>query len=111
MKMRVSIAGLSCLTVFVASGVAWGGTERQSTPAPENGPAADQELLFFVEEQDLVSATKRPITLRKAPAIATIITADDIKEMGARNLADVLKMVPGFGVSINGSSAESVGKK
>lgn len=60
-----------------------------------------EDLLMFYEEQDLVTATKRPTTLRKAPAIATIITAEEIRNMGARNLLDVMKMVPGLGVSIN----------
>ncbi len=49
----------------------------------------------------MVTATKRKISTRKAPAIATVITADEIKNMGARDLTDVLKTVPGFGVSIN----------
>ncbi len=60
-----------------------------------------EELLLFYEEKDLVVATKRPVSLRKAPAIAAIITSDEIKNMGARNIMDVLKMVPGIGISIN----------
>jgi outer membrane receptor for monomeric catechols len=66
--------------------------------ASKNSQSKDitrEELLLFYEEKDLVVATKRVIPLRKAPAIATIITADEIKNMGARNLMDVLKMVPG----------------
>ncbi|HYS44210.1 MAG TPA: TonB-dependent receptor, partial [Geobacteraceae bacterium] len=61
----------------------------------------EKELLVFYEEQDLYTATKRATPLRKAPAIATIVAADEIRNMGARNLLDVLKLVPGFGVSIN----------
>jgi len=60
-----------------------------------------EELLLFYEEKDLVIATKRATPLRKAPAIASIITAEDIKNMGARNLMDVLKMSTGIGISIN----------
>jgi iron complex outermembrane receptor protein len=59
------------------------------------------ELLLLYGEKALVTATKHSTPLRKAPAIATIITADEIRNMGARNLLDVLKMVPGFGISIN----------
>ncbi|MDI6729582.1 MAG: Plug domain-containing protein, partial [Thermodesulfovibrionales bacterium] len=72
--------------------------------ASKNSQAKDstkEELLLFYEEKDLVVATKRKIPLSKAPAIATIITADEIKNMGARNIMDVLKMVPGIGISIN----------
>jgi iron complex outermembrane receptor protein len=60
-----------------------------------------KELLLFYEEKDLVIAARRPIPLRKAPAIAAIITAEEIKNMGARNLMDALKTLPGFGVSID----------
>jgi outer membrane cobalamin receptor len=52
-------------------------------------------------ETFMVTATKRKISVRKAPAIATVITADEIRNMGARDLTDVLKTVPGFGVAIS----------
>ncbi|RJR19246.1 MAG: TonB-dependent receptor [Nitrospiraceae bacterium] len=58
-----------------------------------------EELLFFFEEEELVIATRSTIPVRKAPAIATVITAQEIRNMGARNTLDVLKTVPGFGVS------------
>ncbi len=68
----------------------------------DDGRADEDELAFYeLEEQFMVTATKRKIAVRKAPAIATVVTADEIRNMGARNLMDVLKMVPGFGVSIN----------
>ncbi|MDD2851076.1 MAG: TonB-dependent receptor [Desulfuromonadaceae bacterium] len=67
-----------------------------------------QDLLLFMEEQDLVTATKRHTTVRKAPAVATIIDADEIRNMGARNLLDVLKMVPGLGISINEIGANMI---
>ncbi len=59
-----------------------------------------EELLLFFEEKDLVIATKRKTPIRKAPAIATVITAREIRNMGARNILDVLKRVPGIGISI-----------
>lgn len=100
----------SCLVSFFflvicleVNGAARGAGESPSTPnlvVAENA-TTEKELLVFYEEQDLYTATKRATSLRKAPAIATIITADEIRNMGARNLQDVLKMVPGFGISIN----------
>lgn len=76
--------------------------------AAENVPAAaaeasetQAELQLLYDEQALVTATRRSTPLRKAPAIATIITAEEIRNMGARNLLDVLKMVPGIGISTN----------
>src|SRR6185369_12981131 len=82
----------------------WGAVEAipQSAMAVAKDKETDSnEISMFYEEHDLVTATKRPTSLYKAPAIATIITADEIRNMGARNLLDVLKMVPGFGVSNN----------
>lgn len=82
----------------------WGADDFLSQPdfqTSESNTTENKELLLFFEEQDLVTATKRATSLRKAPAIATIITADEIRNMGARNLLDVLKMVPGIGISIN----------
>lgn len=72
-----------------------------STDQVASVSTTEKDLLLFMEEQDLVTATKRHTSLRKAPAIATVITSDEIRNMGALNLLDVLKMVPGFGVSIN----------
>lgn len=60
-----------------------------------------KELLLFFDEKDLVTATRRVTPLRKAPAIATVITAEEIKNMAASNLYDVLKRIPGIGISIN----------
>jgi outer membrane receptor for ferrienterochelin and colicin len=62
------------------------------------------EDLFNVSLDELVAiytASKQRMPVNKAPAIATVITAEEIRNMGARNLLDVLKMVPGVGVSIN----------
>lgn len=58
-----------------------------------------EEMLLFFDESDLIiTATKQPQTVADAPAIATIITADDIRKMGARDIMDVLNKVPGMHV-------------
>jgi outer membrane cobalamin receptor len=68
-------------------------------PAEEKAGGIDDISLGEILNLDptMVTATKRKISVRKAPAIATVITADEIRNMGARDLTDVLKMVPGFG--------------
>ena len=58
-----------------------------------------QEEDFFRTDRLLLTATKRNLPIRKAPAIASVITQEEIHYMGARNLRDVLSMVPGIGVS------------
>jgi iron complex outermembrane receptor protein len=103
MKTRVLLAGIFFMLVQGFHGIARGAeapvSPQGTQPSSEGG--AERELLLFFEEQDLVTATRRPTSLRKAPAIATVITAEEIRNMGARNLLDVLKTVPGLGISTN----------
>jgi outer membrane receptor for ferrienterochelin and colicin len=102
MKKRALVAGAILAGCLCAGATAWGADdETEPEQVAEQSAAGEKELLLFYEEQDLVTATKRPVSLRKAPAIATIITADEIRNMGARNLLDILKTVPGFGASMN----------
>ena len=41
-------------------------------------------------------ASSKPTTINQAAGIVTLITAEDIAHMGARDLIDVLQFVPGF---------------
>ena len=72
-----------------------------------NSSAQDEEtgleemFAIFTEEQIVVSALKRPRTVSKSPAIMSVITARQIKQMGFRTLVDVLKIIPGFDVSMD----------
>jgi outer membrane receptor for ferrienterochelin and colicins len=49
-------------------------------------------------------ASKKPQSTRETPGIVTVITRDDIVSSGARDLLDVLVLVPGFspGVDVEG---------
>ncbi len=49
-------------------------------------------------------ASKKPINLRESPSVISLITEEEIKKSGARDLIDVLRLVPGidFGVDIEG---------
>ncbi|HKR03512.1 MAG TPA: TonB-dependent receptor plug domain-containing protein [Bacteroidia bacterium] len=49
-------------------------------------------------------ASVKELTARESPGIVTLLTNDDIINIGARDLTDVLKMVPGFdfGVDVEG---------
>lgn len=85
----------------------WANTNQSDIPEEEMsafeqmfGQGPQEEDVYRVDRL-LVSATKRVVPLRKAPAIATVITDDEIRDMGARNLTDILKTIPGLGISIN----------
>ncbi len=54
------------------------------------------------EEEVIVTALGLGKSLRRAPAIASVITAEEIKLMGALDLDEVLENVPGLHVSLSG---------
>lgn len=59
----------------------------------------DLELLYGDEETVSV-ATGSSKAVHLAPSVATVITAEDMKAMGARSLEDALQTVPGLHVSL-----------
>ncbi|MCK9199610.1 MAG: TonB-dependent receptor [Gallionella sp.] len=60
----------------------------------------ENELALIYGSRPLVSiATGNEMELRRAPSVASVITAEDIKSMGAKDLDEVLETVPGFHVS------------
>lgn len=50
-------------------------------------------------------ATGAPVPARETPGVVTIVTRDEIRNSGARDLLDVLRLVPGFefGVDVQGN--------
>lgn len=62
--------------------------------------ADEDELMLSYGDEDFVSiATGRKQPIAKAPAVASVITAEDIKDIGAKDVMDVLETVPGVHVS------------
>lgn len=60
----------------------------------------EEDLALAYGDKTTVSiATGSKQTLRRAPAVATVITAEDITAMGAQDLDEVLETVPGMHVS------------
>lgn len=61
-----------------------------------------QELYQAYGSGDFITiSTGRPQPVREAPSIATVITATEIRAMGARDIDEVLETVPGLHVSRN----------
>lgn len=108
MRNRTLLAFAVAATWLALGNPVWASEEARQESPDSDSPPVTNELLMFFEEKDMETATKRTTSLRKAPAIATIITADEIGNMGARNLLDILKMVPGFGISLNEFGAPMV---
>ncbi|UTY59609.1 TonB-dependent siderophore receptor [Massilia sp. erpn] len=63
-------------------------------------PSEEEELTLVYGDNDSISiATGNVQSLRRAPAVATVITAADIAAMGATDLDQVLEGVPGVHVN------------
>lgn len=64
------------------------------------GPSDEEDLALAFGDRDMVSiATGGALPLRRAPAVASVITARDIAAMGATDLDQVLESVAGVHVS------------
>jgi len=67
------------------------------------GHGVPSELEAFINS--LISvASKKPLSTRESPSILTLVTQEEITASGARDLIDVLRLVPGidFGVDVQG---------
>ncbi|MEW6221096.1 MAG: TonB-dependent receptor [Thermodesulfobacteriota bacterium] len=60
------------------------------TPYPEE--------MYYRTDRLLLTATGSLLPVRKAPSVASVITKEDIEEMGATTLDEVLETVPGLHV-------------
>ena len=56
-----------------------------------------------ISDRIIVTASELPETIESTPASVTVITRKDIDERAARDVADVLREVPGLSVSRTGS--------
>ena len=82
--------------VFVVLGISC------STTFAENGLTLDVDFAGLYGDEDYVSiATGTIQPIAKAPAVASVITASQIRAMGARDIDQVLESVPGLHVSLS----------
>lgn len=83
------VAGaVACMMALLASG------------AYAQATSEEEELsLAFGDKATVSIATGNQQPLRRAPAVATVITAEDIAAMGATDLDEVLETVPGIHVA------------
>lgn len=61
----------------------------------------DMSLEELLDVQVSVASGSKSLTTRESPGIVTLITNDQIVNSGARDLIDVLRMVPGFSFGVD----------
>ena len=64
--------------------------------------------LFFQQKELVTAASRMPEEARTAPATVEVFTAEDIQNMGARTLSDLLRTLESVYVQTNPDSRESV---
>ena len=69
--------------------------EEEQTPESTDPFGFGEE--FSLEARDrVISAARTETTIQEAPAIVTVITADEIRARGFRTINEILQTVPGF---------------
>ncbi len=77
------------LALLAVASPLWGATPVEAQPEGEFEQT-------FGDIETVSIATGRSQSLQTAPAVASVITAEQIRDTGARDLIDVLRLVPGF---------------
>ncbi len=68
-------------------------------------PQEEEELALAYGDRSFVSiATGNLQSLRRAPSVTSVITAEDIRNMGAKDLDEVMESVPGIHVTRSANS-------
>ncbi len=70
---------------------------------PEIIKGIEDEVALLAEELFVTIASRQEEKTVEAPSIVTVITAEEIKNIGARTLFDILQTVPGFDTIKNAS--------
>lgn len=60
-------------------------------------------------EMDVAVASGKKTSVREAPGIVSVVTAEEIRGAGARDLIDVLQMIPGIQLGLDVAGVISIG--
>lgn len=106
MKSKIAaIISIAATLAFALSPAA--AAETEPSPISPDIEFFNYERLSLEQALNLKTgvATKAPVSARESPGIITIVTRDEIRNSGARDLLDVLRLVPGFefGVDVQGN--------
>ncbi|MCU0383342.1 MAG: TonB-dependent receptor plug domain-containing protein, partial [Cyclobacteriaceae bacterium] len=75
-------------------------------------PEVDPYSLSLEELMNIpVSVSKSDLSLRETPSVISVITREEIRNMGARDLMDVLNQVPGFSFGLDVQNVVGLGSR
>jgi len=87
----------SILMLFLA-GFVMAQTEIQKTEETFTKAAFQREMLLMMEIPIVITAAKREQPIIESPSTINVITAEQIKESGVTNLANLFRMIPGIDI-------------
>ena len=83
------------ITGVLAVGIGFDVSAKVEISVEEN---ISPEELLFMEIPEVFASSKRMQPVTEAASSVEIVTAEDIRQSGATNIADVLRSVPGIDV-------------
>jgi outer membrane receptor protein involved in Fe transport len=83
----------TCFLLVFASGVAWAQEDEDQIKVLKSDLS---NIPAELSEEKTSITGQKDLALRDAPATVSVITEEDIVRSGARDLMDVLRLVPGF---------------
>ena len=112
-SIRIGLSALLVLFIFLSQVKA--ADQNQEAPPLTDEQKLEQVKSYFqseYQEEDyfrtdrlLLTATGSLKPMHNAPSVASVITAEDIEQIGARTLGEVLETVPGLHVSVSNKNA------
>lgn len=101
-------AAALCAAVISPAAVAQDAMTAPAPEAPVTADVADLSLEDLLNAQVGV-ATRTAVATRESPGILSIVSREEIANSGARDLLDILRLVPGFDFGVDVEQAVGVG--
>jgi outer membrane receptor protein involved in Fe transport len=98
------VIGSFAVALFASAANAQSVPEKTGQGPPQEKPSGDQEL-----NQEVTAPTKRAARISATPAIISVITASELSRMGAHDLYEALRYVPGIDLTETFFGFTSVG--
>jgi len=78
--------------------------------------STEQPDFYTLSLEELMSipvsvASKTELTIRESPAILSVISGEEIRNLGARDIMDILNLVPGFGFGMDVQGIVGIGSR
>jgi outer membrane receptor protein involved in Fe transport len=89
------------LFIFLFPGACWEARAQIDSLLVKPYTADIQDFTIKENEEKVSITSQTPLFLKEAPGSVSIITEEEIQAIGARDLNDVLRLIPGFGFSVD----------